>query len=171
MHQARGHNRALLPRVESHGLPVFEKQERRQSTPRFHAPGRYQLRRLKNMQRRKVAVPGFAFVNVGQGGIGSAQVDADFHAATRSRTLNSSFHLRPSRATHQSCSIPVSVTTDSKPTGTTSTLSPASKLTSTGESSSSASPKSSIRSPGLSFLREAEVKKRNSAGCPITRPN
>ena len=40
--------------------------------------------------------------------------------ATVSRTLNSSFQRRPSRATHQSCSIPVSVITVSNDTGTTS---------------------------------------------------
>ncbi len=41
-------------------------------------------------------------------------------AATLSRTLNSSFQRRLSRATHQSCNRPVSVTTVSKETGTTS---------------------------------------------------
>src|ERR1017187_7210584 len=70
------------------------------------------------------------------------------YPCTRSRTLNSSFQRRPSRATHHSCSMPVSVTMLSKATGTTSGVSPASKLTSMGESSSKASPKSSIRSPG-----------------------
>ena len=40
-----------------------------------------------------------------------------------------------------------------------------------GDSSSSSSPKSSIMSPGWSFLRTAELKKRNSAGSPTTRPN
>lgn len=38
----------------------------------------------------------------------------------RSRTLNSSFQRRPSRATHHNCSMPVSVTTVSNETGTTS---------------------------------------------------
>src|ERR1035437_477444 len=70
-----------------------------------------------------------------------------FHSCcTRSRTLNSSFQRRPSRATHHNCSMPVSVTILSKLTGTTSAVSPASKLTSIGESSARASPKSSIRS-------------------------
>ena len=40
------------------------------------------------------------------------------HCWTRSRTLNSSFQRRPSRATHHSCSMPVSVTTVSSVTGT-----------------------------------------------------
>src|ERR1035438_7761386 len=50
---------------------------------------------------------------------------------TFSRTLNSSFHLRPSRATHHNCSTPVSVMTVSNDTGTTSDdTSPDGKLTS-----------------------------------------
>jgi len=62
------------------------------------------------------------------------------YPATRSRTLNSSFHRRPSRATHHSCSMPVSVTTLSKLTGTISVVSPLSNATSMGDNSSSASP-------------------------------
>ena len=86
----------------------------------FDAAGGHQLRRLENVDGRKVAVFSLALVDVGQGRVGGAEIDADFHAATRSRTLNSSFQRRPSRATHQSCSMPVSVTTVSKETGTTS---------------------------------------------------
>ena len=65
---------------------------------------------------------------------------------TVSRTLNSSFQRRPSRATHQSCSMPVSVTTVSNETGTTSDDAFGSESDSlpSGESSSRSSPKSSI---------------------------
>src|SRR4051794_17746118 len=45
------------------------------------------------------------------------------YPATRSRTLNSSYHLLPSRATHHNCNMPVSVTTLSKLTGTSSLVS------------------------------------------------
>ena len=44
-------------------------------------PGGDQLRRLENVEGRKVAIFGFAFVDVGQGGVGGAEVDADFHAS------------------------------------------------------------------------------------------
>ncbi len=137
VHQPRGHQRALLARVHAHRLAVFQKQERGQRAARLDAPGRHQLRRLEDVDRREIAVFGLALVDVGQGGIGGAEVDADFHGnqgdlpsytCTFSLTLNSSFQRRPSRATHQSCSMPVSVTTVSNDTGTTSAdASPASK--------------------------------------------
>ena len=141
VHQPRGNNRALFARVHAHRLAIFEEEERWQRASRLDAPGRYQLRRLKDVQRRKLAVIALAFVDVGQRGVGRAEVDANLHAFTFSRTLNSSFHRRPSRATHQSCSMPVSVTAVSNDTGTTSDeTSPAGKLTSMGESSSNWSP-------------------------------
>ena len=120
MHQPRGHNGALLARVEADRLALFQKQKRGQGAARLHAAGGHQLRRFENVDGRKIAILGLAVVDVGQGGVGGAEVDADFHPATLSRTLNSSFQRRPSRATHHSCSMPVSVTTVSKETGTTS---------------------------------------------------
>ena len=48
-------------------------------------PGGDELRRLENVERRKIAVFGFAFVDVGQGGIGGAEVDADFHVSSSLR--------------------------------------------------------------------------------------
>ena len=78
--------RALLARVHAHRLAVFQKEERGQRAPRLHAPGRHQLRRLENVQRRKFAVVALAFVDVRQRGIGGAQVDANLHAFTFSRT-------------------------------------------------------------------------------------
>ena len=64
-----------------------------------------------------------------------------FIYVTRSRTLNSSFQRRPSRATHHSCSMPVSVITVSNETGTVPVASAEVSFTSMGESSSSSSPK------------------------------
>jgi hypothetical protein len=66
VHQARGHNRALLARVHAHRLAIFQEKERWQRAPRLHAPGRYQLRRFEDVQRRKFAVVALAFVDVGQ---------------------------------------------------------------------------------------------------------
>ncbi len=43
------------------------------------APGGDELRRFENVDGRKIAVFRFALVDVGQGGVGGAQVDADFH--------------------------------------------------------------------------------------------
>ena len=89
----------------------------------------------------------------------------------RSRTLNSSFQRRPSAATHQSSSIPVSVTLLSSVTGTISSRASVlerGRKTSIGASSSSSSAISSSIAPGASFLRESEEKKRNSAGSPTT---
>ena len=45
-------------------------------------PARDELGRLENVQGRKVAIFRFAFVDVCQGGIGGAQVDADFHVSS-----------------------------------------------------------------------------------------
>src|SRR5262249_17302627 len=141
MHQLGRDQRALLAGENADGLPLVEEQKRRQGAARLRASRRDQLRRLENVNWRKVAIFSFPFVDVRQCGIGGAEIDPDLHCATRSRTLNSSFHLRPSRAAHQSCSIPVSVTMVSKDTGTTSEeLSPDPKLTSIGASSSNSSP-------------------------------
>src|SRR5579885_788592 len=148
MHQPCRNQRALLARINAYRLPVFEKEKRWKRAARFHSARRDQLRSFENMDGRKIAVFRFALVDVGESGIGGAEIDPDFQA-TRSRTLNSSFQRRPSRATHHNCSTPVSVTTVSNETGTTSDdVSPVWKLTSMGESSSSSSPMSSISSPG-----------------------
>ena len=45
-------------------------------------PGGDELRRLEDVDGRKVAVFRFALVDVGQGGVGGAEVDADFHASS-----------------------------------------------------------------------------------------
>ena len=79
MHQARGYQRPLLAGVEAYGLAVFQKKERGQRAPRLRPPGGHQLRRFEDMDRRIVAVLGLAFIDVGQSGIGSSEVDADFH--------------------------------------------------------------------------------------------
>jgi len=68
------------PMTDADRLAVFQKQERRQRAARLDAPGGHQLRRLEDVDRRKVAVPRLAFVDIGQSGVGGAEVDADFHA-------------------------------------------------------------------------------------------
>src|SRR6185437_7444055 len=99
------------------------------------------LRDGENVDRREVGFGSFFGIDVGESGVGGAEIDTDIHAAAwvRSRTLNSSFQRRPSAATHQSSSIPVSVTLLSRVTGTTSSRESApcgGRKTSIGESSS-----------------------------------
>ena len=79
MHQAGGDERALLAGVEADGLAVFEEQEGRQGAARLGAPGGDQLGRLEDVDGREIAVFGLAFVDVGEGGVGGAEVDADLH--------------------------------------------------------------------------------------------
>src|SRR5262249_8239044 len=92
----------------------------------------------------------------------------------RARTLNSSFQRRrPPRATHQSASVPTSVTCASRRTGTvppSSAPSP-SVVSSGGSSSSSPSLQPSTTVPGTSVGRTEDPKKRNDAGSPTTSPN
>ena len=88
MHQARGDDGALLARVDADRLPVFQEQERRQRAARLDAPRGHQLRRLEDVDRRKVAVLRLAFVDIGQSGVGGAEVDADLHAALYSISIS-----------------------------------------------------------------------------------
>ena len=78
--QAGGDERALFAGVDADGLAFFEEEEGRQRAARFDASGGDELGSLENVEGRKIAVFRFAFVDVGQGGVGGAQVDADFHA-------------------------------------------------------------------------------------------
>src|SRR5262249_39690848 len=149
--------RPLLARIDPNRLRVVEEQKRRQRLVRLHAPWRRLLRNRQRVNRRKVEIFALARIDVRQRGIRGPQVDSDLHAFTRSRTLNSSFHLRPSRATHHSSNTPVSVTTVSNETGTSCPVpSVAGRSTSIGESSSRSCPTSSIKAPIESFLRVAE---------------
>src|ERR1022692_2421407 len=79
VHQLGGHQRALLARVDADGLAVFEEEERRQGAARLGAAGGDQLRRFEDVDGGEVAIFGFAFVDVGEGGVGGAEIDADFH--------------------------------------------------------------------------------------------
>ncbi len=88
VHQARGHDRALLARVDADRLAVFQEQERGQRAARLDAAGGHQLRRLEDVDRREIAVSGLAFVDVGQRGVGGAEVDADFHAGAYSISIS-----------------------------------------------------------------------------------
>ena len=51
----------------------------------FDASRGDELGRLENVEGRKVAIFRFAFVDVGQGGVGGAEVDADFHVSSSLR--------------------------------------------------------------------------------------
>ena len=79
VHQLGGHQRALLAGVDADGLAVFEEEERGQGAARLDAAGRDQLGRFEDVDGREVAIFGFAFVDVGEGGVGGAEIDADFH--------------------------------------------------------------------------------------------
>src|SRR6266581_3874958 len=87
--------------------------------------------------------------------------------------FSSSFQrLTPSRETHQSSNVPISVTRDSKRTGKTVPCWPSSlSVTSSGLSSSISLPQFSRRSPTRSCFRIVELRKRNSAGSPTTNAN
>ena len=42
-------------------------------------PGGDQLGRFEDVDGREIAIFGFAFVDVSEGGVGGAEIDADFH--------------------------------------------------------------------------------------------
>ena len=129
----------------------------------------------KDVYRREIGFGGFLRIDVGERGVRGAEIDTDVHAAAaRSRTLNSSFQRRPSAATHQSSSMPVSVTLLSSVTGTTSSL--VSSLCARQQHFDGSEFFKFVASiveqvPGASSLRASEEKKRNSAGSPTTRAN
>ena len=80
--------------------------------------------------------------------------------------------IAPARATHHNSSVPISVTRLSSVTGTLTLSLPATgSVTSSGLSSSRSSPQSSMSVPGASLFLTSELRKRNSAGSPTTRPN
>src|ERR1017187_5668934 len=84
------------------------------------------------------------------------------HQSLLSRMLSSSFQrCFPSRETHQTSSVPTSVTRDSRRTGKTAPCSPSTlSVTSSGLSSSISLPQFSRRSPTWSCLRIVELRKR-----------
>jgi len=79
VHQLGGHEGALLARVDAHRLAIFEEEERRQGAPRLGTSGGDQLGPFEDVDGGEVAIFGFAFVDVGEGGVGGAEIDADFH--------------------------------------------------------------------------------------------
>jgi hypothetical protein len=83
VHQLGGHQRALLAGVDADGLAIFEEEERGQGAARLGAAGRDELGRFEDVDGRKITIFGFAFVDVGEGGIGGAEIDADFHGIGR----------------------------------------------------------------------------------------
>src|SRR5262249_22253872 len=171
VHQLCRDERALVAGISAGVVLVSEVKKGGQCLARLDQPLRDELWDGLDFDGRKIGIRSLARVDEGHRGIGSTEVDADFHAAIRSRTLNSSFQRRPSRVTHHNSSWTTSVTTVSRVTGTSSSLSSsAGSDTSIGESSWRSSPTSSRNVPAGSFFRAAEQKKRNSAGCPTTRP-
>ena len=79
MDQLGGHDGALLAGVDADGLAVFEKHERRQGAARLGSAGGDELGSFEDVDGREVEILGFAWVDVGEGGVGGAEVDADFH--------------------------------------------------------------------------------------------
>ncbi len=79
MHQAGGDERALIAGIGADGLTVFEKEKRWQSAARLDAAGGHQLRGIKDVDGREIEIFGFAGVDIGEGGVGGAEIDADFH--------------------------------------------------------------------------------------------
>ena len=65
MHQPCWNERALLSRVHTDGLSLFEKKEGRQRAARLDAARRHELRRFKDVQGREVAVVAFTEVLAG----------------------------------------------------------------------------------------------------------
>ena len=73
--------RALLARIDAGvGLVVAEVQERWQRALRLYGVLPNMLRNLENVNRRKVGVLGFDRIDVGEGRVGRAEIDADVHA-------------------------------------------------------------------------------------------
>src|ERR1700679_970287 len=83
MHEASGHDRALIPSVGSHRLPLFEEQEGRQRTARLDAIGRDQLWNIEGMDGRKAGIFGVRRIDPCKRGIGGSEVDADLHEGIR----------------------------------------------------------------------------------------
>lgn len=79
MHQTRGDQGSLLAGIDADRLTIFEEQERGQRAAGLDAAGGNLLGCFENVNGREIAVFGFALVNVGQGRVGGAQVDANFH--------------------------------------------------------------------------------------------
>src|SRR4051794_1860797 len=103
--------RALIPRIRAYNRRFVQIKKRRQRAQIGGTICIYLLLNGQDMNRREVRLGGFLRINIGDSRVGRAEVNTDVHyAAARSRTLNSSFQRRPSAATHQSSSSPVSVT-------------------------------------------------------------
>jgi hypothetical protein len=92
VHQLGGHQRALLAGVDADGLAIFEEEEGGQGAARLGAAGRDQLGRFEDVDGGEIAIFGFAFVDVGEGGVGGAEIDADFHE--RAASTGRRFYFR-----------------------------------------------------------------------------
>ena len=82
-HQLGGHQGALLAGIDADGLAILEEEEGGQGAARLGAAGGHQLGRFEDVDGREIAIFGFTFVDVGQGGVGGAEIDADFHGIGR----------------------------------------------------------------------------------------
>src|SRR4051794_34004066 len=104
MYCSGGNERALISRPCSNDRRIAYVNKRRQGAK---LPGPIRIDLLldgKGMDRRIVNLGGFLGIDISYGGIRGTEVDADLHAAWRSRTLNSNFQRRPSTATHHNSS-------------------------------------------------------------------
>ena len=68
-------SRAYVPT----GWPFFEKEKRGQGAARLDAIGRDQLRDIEDVNGWKAGVFRFGGIDPGEGGVGGAEVYADFH--------------------------------------------------------------------------------------------
>ena len=126
----------------------------------------------RDVDGRESWVFALARIDAGKGRVGGAEVDADVHACDALPHVE--FELPAAAVARHAPQLQHPGFGDDgfeRHRHDTRPSSSAGSCTSMGESSSRSSPKSSISAPGASFLRAAELKKRNSAGSPTTRPN
>src|SRR5215467_174529 len=81
MHALGGDNGALFPRKSADILAVAQIKKRGQRAPRLDASLRYILRRLLNLNRRRIGFRSLLRIDESEGGVGGAEVDPDIHPA------------------------------------------------------------------------------------------
>ncbi len=79
MHGLGRNQRALLARVDADVFLIAQVQERRQRAPRLDAALRHVLRDFEHVNRRVIRLRRLLRIDVGERGVGGAEVDADVH--------------------------------------------------------------------------------------------
>ena len=87
MYRFRRHQRSLLASIRADVGLIAQEQERRQRPARFHLARRDILRDGQHLDLRIVRQLSVNLWNVGEGGIGGAEVDADVHFCERACRL------------------------------------------------------------------------------------